>query len=97
MQQIINITEARNNLAKLIKKVQSTKEPVVIIQDSIPTAVIYPYDEILKKEEEKEKLFKLQFQKLFSEGEKAFQSYLKKNNIPYPSSEEEAYEIIKNA
>ncbi|CAN5183162.1 hypothetical protein BH11PAT1_BH11PAT1_3940 [soil metagenome] len=97
MQQIINITEARNNLAKLIQKVKTTKEPVIIIQDSIPTAVIYPYDEIMKKEEEKEKLFQLRFQKLFFEGEKVFEAYLKKNNIPYPTSEEEAYEIIKNA
>ncbi len=96
MLQIINITDARNNLAKLIQKVNETKEPVVIVQDSTPSAVIYPYDEISKKEEEKDQLFQLRFQKIFKDGEIAFKNYLKKNKINNPSSEEEAYSIIKN-
>ena len=97
MLQIINITAARNDFAKLIQKIKTTKEPVVVVQDSIPSVVIYPYDEITKKEEEKEQLFKLRFQKIFNEGEKAFRDYLKSNNLPFPSTEEEAYKTIKNA
>ncbi len=97
MLQIINITDARNNLAKLIRRVKSTKEPIVIIQDSTPSVVIYPYDELAKKEEEKDQLFQLRFQKIFTEGEKAFANYLKKNNLQTPSTEDEAYSIIKNA
>src|SRR6266705_3455050 len=97
MLQIINITDARNNLAKLIQKVKETKKPIVIIQDSIPSVVIYPYDEVAKQEEEKDQLFQLQFQKIFTDGEEAFKDFIKKNNIKTPSSEEEAYSIIKNA
>lgn len=97
MLQIINITDARNNLAKLIQRVKSTKEPIVIIQDSTPSVVIYPYDELAKKEEEKDQLFQLRFQQIFAEGEKVFANYLKKNNLQTPSTEDEAYSIIKNA
>ena len=97
MLQIINITAARNGFAKLVEKVKATKEPIIVVQDSIPSVVIYPYDEVAKKEEEKEQLFKLRFQKIFNEGEKTFSDYLKSNKLPFPSTEEEAYKIIKNA
>lgn len=97
MLQIINITDARNNLGKLIQKIKTTKEPIVIIQDSSPSAVIYPYDEIAKREEERDQLFQLKFQEIFNEGEKSFKKYLQKKSIQTPPDEEEAYSIIKNA
>lgn len=97
MLQIINITDARNNLAKIIEKIKTTKEPVVIVQDSNPSVVLYPYDEIVKREEEKNQLFKLKFQEIFREGEKKFKKYLQKKSIHTLRSEEDAYSIIKNA
>lgn len=97
MLQIINITDARNNLAKLIERIKNTKEPVIIIQDSSPAVVLYPYDEIVKREREKNQLFQLKFQKIFREGEKKFKQYIKKKSIRAPRSEEDAYSIIKNA
>ena len=96
MLQIVNITDARNNLAKLIEKIKDTKKPVVIVQDSTPSVVIYPYDEVEKREDEKDQLFQLQFQKVFKEGEDAFAKYLKKNKLESPTTEDEAYTIIKN-
>ena len=97
MLQIINITDARNNLAKLIQKVKTTGKPVVIVQDSTPSAVLYPYDELMKKEGERDQLFQLRFQQIFQDGRKAFKEYLKKNNLPIPANDEDAYSIIKNA
>jgi prevent-host-death family protein len=97
MLQIVNITNARNNLAKLINKIQVTKQPVIIVQDSSPSAVIYPYNEIMKQEEEKDKLFKFKFQEVFNEGKKSFKKYLQKKSIKNPRSEDRAYSIIKNA
>ena len=97
MLQIINITDARSNLGKLIQKIKTTKEPIVIIQDSTPSVVIYPYDDIAKREEEREQLFQLKFQKIFREGEKSFKKYIQKKSIRSPRSENEAYSIIKNA
>ena len=97
MLQIINITEARNNLAKLIEKVKTTKQAVVIVQDSSPSVVLYPYDEARKNEEQKEKLFKKDFEDLIQEGKKAFKKYLKKKGVKKKLTEAEAYDIIKDA
>jgi len=97
MLQIINITDARNNLAKLIRKVKTSKKPVVIVQDSAPSVVIYPYDELMKKEEQQDQLFQLRFRQIFKNSEKAFKEYLEKNKLPTPSTEGEAYSLIKNA
>lgn len=97
MLQIISITDARNNLGKLIHKIKTTKEPIIIVQDSTPSVVIYPYDEITKREEERDQLFQLKFQEIFREGEKSFKKYLQKKSIQAPRSEEKAYSIIKNA
>ncbi len=97
MLQIVSVTDARNNLGKLIQKVKTTKEPIVIVQDSSPSVVIYPYNEIKKQEEEKNQLFKLKFQEIVSEGKKSAKKYLQKKSIRAPRSEDEAYSIIKNA
>lgn len=97
MVQIVNVSQARSNLSKLLKKVNQTKKPVIILQDSTPSAVIYPYDQVEKQEQLKEKLFELEFERMLEEGKRTFKKYLKKKNIPFPKTEEEAYEIIKNA
>lgn len=97
MIQIVSITDARNNLAKLINRIQITKQPIVIVQDSSPSAVIYPYNEIARQEEEQNRLFKLKFQEVFAEGKKSFKKYLQKKSIKIPRSEDRAYSIIKNA
>lgn len=97
MQQIVNITQARNNLAKLVEKVKTTKQPIVIVQDSFPSVVLYPYDEAIKNEQRKEELFKKELDELLVEGKKMFKKYLKKRGITKKLTEEEAYEMIKNA
>lgn len=97
MLQIINISDARSNLSKIIQKIKETKKPVVIVQDSVPSVVIYPYEEILKNDEEREQLFQLKFKKVFAEGENAFKKYLKQKGIKKPHTEQEAYSIIKDA
>lgn len=97
MIQIISISEARNSLASLIQKVKETKQPVVIVQDSTPSVVLYPYEDMVKRDEVNEQLFRLRFQKVFREGEKTFGAYIKKNKKKVPKTEEQAYSIIKNA
>lgn len=58
MLQIINISEARNNLAKVVKNVKESGKPVIIIQDSKPVVVISAYKED-KKEEYLKKLLSI--------------------------------------
>lgn len=96
MLRIISITEARSNLAKVIQKVKETKEPVIIVQDSSPSVVIYPYDEAFEAEREKQRLFQAQFQSLLSEGKKLGEQYLTENKLSKILSEEEAYDLVKN-
>ena len=50
-----------------------------------------------QRDEEKDQLFRLRFQEVFREGEKAFKKYIKKSNLQNPHSEKKAYSIIKNA
>lgn len=96
MLQILSISEARNNFAKLIKKVKETKRPVVIVQDSSPSVVLYPYDEVIKDIEKKDALFEAEFQTIVAEGKKAFAKYLAEKKIKKPLTEKEAYDLIKN-
>ena len=96
MLQIINISDARSNLAQLIQKVRETKKPVVIVQDSTPSVVMYPYEDIQKREEETNQLFQAKFQNVFEEGKKSFNRYLKRNKKKVPQNEDEAYTLIKH-
>ncbi len=59
MQQIINITHARNNLSSLVKQVVKTKESVVIVQDSTPSVVIVPYEKPYDAKEYLKKLLSI--------------------------------------
>lgn len=52
MLQIINISEVRNNLAKVVKNVKESGKPVIIIQDSKPVVMISPYTEDTNSKEE---------------------------------------------
>lgn len=52
MLQIINISEARNNLAKVVKNIKKTGKSVIIVQDSKPMVVLSPYEENTNSKEE---------------------------------------------
>lgn len=96
MMRIVSISDARNNLAKLIQSIKDTNEPIVIVQDSSPSAVLYPYNEAVANEKKKQQLFQIRFENLLDEGKKIGKKYLEENNIKQPISEEEAYNLIKN-
>lgn len=52
MLQMINISEARNNLAKVVKNIKESGKSVIIIQDSKPVVMISPYTEDTDGKEE---------------------------------------------
>lgn len=90
MLNLVNITQARNNLSKLINEVVTEKKSVILIRESTPQAVIIPYE--LFRQEEKE--WKEEFEKVMVSARKQFRKYLKKKGIPYPKTEEEMYELV---
>lgn len=95
MLQIISISEARTNLAKLVQKINDTQKPVVIVQDSTPAVVVYPYTQIIKNDEE-EALFQAQFQDLLLQGKKLFNNFKKQKGAKNNLTEAEAYTLIKH-
>jgi len=90
MLNLINITQARKSLSSLIREVSSQKKRYVLIRDSIPQAVIVPYDEYQDQQEN----WQLEMKKIMSEGKKSFKKWLKKERIKTPKNEKQALEII---
>ncbi|MBI4096977.1 MAG: type II toxin-antitoxin system Phd/YefM family antitoxin, partial [Candidatus Levybacteria bacterium] len=71
MIQIINISEARNTLSSLVKKINKTQMPIIIVQDSKPAVVVYPYKQI-QTDRAKEKEFQQEFEALLASGKRLF-------------------------
>lgn len=95
MQQIYNITQVRNNFSSLVSEVARKKKTMVIIRDSIPEVVLISYEEYIKTEEEKEKLWQVRFEKLLKEGKKAFRKWSKEKKINLKKlTEEKVYDIM---
>lgn len=59
MVQIVNISQVRENIATLVKQVSQTKKPIVIVRDSIPSVIMYPYDQGTNKKTYKDALLSI--------------------------------------
>lgn len=91
MNSLINITQARSNLSSIIDEVVKKGKKFILIRDSIPQAVIIPYEEVL----EKEKNWQEEVKKMMIQGKKRFKLWLKKQGISSEKlSEENIYEIV---
>ena len=93
MPNLINLTQARNNLSKVIDEVALEKREYILIRDSIPQAVIIPYSQYQRQEEE----WQDEFEKAMKSARKQFKKYLKSKRIPCPKTEEEMYEFVNKA
>lgn len=98
MQQILNITQARNNLSSIVSGVAREKRKVVIVRDSMPEAVLIPYEEYIKEQNDIDRLWQLRFERLLQKGKKSFKKWAKKNKVDIKRlSEEKMYEIVEKA
>lgn len=94
MQQMVNITQARNGLSDLVSQVAATLNPVVIVRDSKPEAVLVPYSTVLREQE----LWRQKWEELLAAGKKVGKSWAKKRKINTERlSEEELYDLVKQA
>lgn len=91
MLNVISITQARQNLSRLIDEVVRTQQPKILIRESKPQAVVLPYEQYLKDERN----WKEEFNALLKKGQKSFRSYLKKRGIAPPKTEQAMYEFIQ--
>lgn len=98
MQQIVSITDARNNLSRLVADVSRQDTSVVIVRDSVPEAVLMPYSRILKNDREKEKVWRLRFDRMMATGKKIGRQWVKKRRIDLDKlTEEEVYGLVEKA
>ncbi|OGF99365.1 hypothetical protein A2153_05170 [Candidatus Gottesmanbacteria bacterium RBG_16_38_7b] len=81
MQQIINITDVRNNLSRLVKEVASEDKTIVIIRDSRPEAAIISYKKARAIDDELEKKRGKEFKKILAAGKKFGRAWAKKRGI----------------
>lgn len=92
MQQMVNITQARNGLSDLVSQVAATLNPVVIVRDSKPEAVLVPYSTVLREQE----LWRQKWEVLLTAGKKAGKTWAKKGKINTEKlSEKELYDLVK--
>ncbi|MBI5122627.1 type II toxin-antitoxin system Phd/YefM family antitoxin [Candidatus Roizmanbacteria bacterium] len=87
---LINITQARQNLSNLITEVVETKKAKIIIRESTPQVVLIPYEQYLEQEQNWDR----EFEKAKESVNKQFKQYLKQKNITYPDTEKKIYEVI---
>ena len=98
MQQIMNITQTRNSLSKVVSDVAKQKKQVVIIRDSMPEAVLIPYEDYLASAKDKDLLWQARFNRLLTQGKQTFKIWAKKNKVNISKlKEEEIYDLIKKA
>lgn len=90
MTQLVNITQARNNLSKLIDDIVEKNNSVILIRESTPQAVIIPYTQFKKQEQEWDD----KFEEVRKQLRQKFRYYLKRKGIPYPKSETQMYDLI---
>lgn len=93
MPNLINLTQARNKLSKVIEEVASKDKEYILIRDSIPQAVIIPYNRYQREEEK----WQDEFEEALKKARRQFRAYLRKRKIPYPKTEEEMYELVNQA
>jgi len=93
MPNLISLTQARNNLSRLINEVALKKKLYILIRDSVPQAVIIPYDQYQKEEEK----WQDEFEEAIKEARKQFKKYLERKKIPYPQTEEKMYELVNKS
>lgn len=83
MVQLISISKARSTLSSLITQVAATKEPVIIVRESEPVAIIQPYNAKENNEKQLQELLSLNtdwFTKEYEEDIKAVRKELNKRD-----------------
>lgn len=98
MQQILNITQTRNNLSSIVSRVAGEKKDVIIIRDSQPEAVLIPYSEYLLRQERTDRTWRLRFEQVLRRGRQSFRKWAKANNVNLKNlKEEDVYDLVEKA
>lgn len=96
MQQIMNITDVRKNLSSIVAEIGASDSSVVIVRDSKPEAVLFPYGKMFEEIKKREDLWEFRFERLLKAGKKVGLDWAKKRGVNLRKmSEEEKYALVK--
>lgn len=92
MQQIVSISDARKNLSQLVAQVSGQDMTVVIVRDSLPEAVLVPYQRVWDEEKIQNVLWTQKWNELLNTGKRRGEKWTNKK-----LTEQQAYALVKQA
>jgi len=97
MEQIIGITNARNNIKEIVDIISDKNEIYIVTRDSIPEVVIMSYKKYLENKELLNQIWKFKYEKSIQKSQLQFKEWLKQKGYNVNKlSEKEILDIIKN-
>ena len=97
MEQIIGITNARNNIKEIVDAISDRNETYIVTRDSVPEAVIVPYSKYMENKKLLEKIAELQYESLMKKSKSQLKEWLQQKGFNTSElHEEEIGEMIKN-
>jgi len=97
MEQIIGITNARNNIKEIVDAVSDKNETYIVTRDCIPEVVIISYRKYMEDKKLLKQIEELKYEKLIKKSQTQFKDWLKQKGFDVSQlSDKEISEIIKN-
>lgn len=97
MEQIIGITNARNNIKEIIDTISDKDETYIVTRDSVPEAVIISYDKYIENKKLLNQMNELIYEKSVKKSRLQFKEWLMQKGYDAEKlSEEEIGDMIKN-
>jgi prevent-host-death family protein len=97
MEQIIGITNARNNIKEIIDSISDKNETYIVTRDSIPEAVLISYSKYTENKKLIEKIAELQYENSMKKSKSQLKEWLQQKGVDIKDlPEEEILDMIKN-
>jgi len=97
MEQIIGITNARNNIKEIVDTISDKNETYIVTRDSVPEAVIMSYKKYIENKKLLNQMQELIYEKSVKKSKLQFKEWLAQKGYDAEKlSEEEIGEMIKN-
>jgi len=97
MDQIIGITNARNNIKEIVDTISDKDETYIVTRDSVPEAVIISYKKYIENKKLLNQMSELIYEKSVKKSRLQFKEWLTQKGYDTEKlSEEEISDMIKN-
>ncbi len=97
MEQIIGITNARNNIKEIVDIISDKNEIYIVTRDSNPEVVIMSYKKYIENKKLINQIWELRYEKSMQKSQLQFKEWLKQKGYDINNlSEKEILEMIKN-